>query len=126
MSIQTNLHVEHNPSTAAQRLTRAYSPEAEILNSFLSALNFKVCCGQIFKKKKKGVLWTVTAMWMQIQFSFFFFFFKKKMQIQLTLLVTVTAVQLGLVWRPARHSSSCFQAPQYRISRFFPLTAHCY
>jgi len=35
-----------NPSTAAQRLTRAYSPEAEMLNSFLSALNFKVCCGQ--------------------------------------------------------------------------------
>ena len=51
MSIQTNLHAEHNPSTAAQRLTRAYSPEAEMLNSFLSALNFKVCCGQIFKKK---------------------------------------------------------------------------
>ena len=45
MSIQTNLHAEHNPSTAAQRLTRAYSPEAEMLSSFLSALNYKVCCG---------------------------------------------------------------------------------
>jgi hypothetical protein len=46
MSIQTNLHVEHTPSAAALRLTGAYSPEAQMLNSFLCALNFKVCCGQ--------------------------------------------------------------------------------